>query len=73
MEGLTLPCSIAFKCPRMALPCQSLVFNALSGLVVVAKLLTEAKGAGTATHQTTATHSSSMCRTVQQRYRDLHT
>ena len=46
MEGLTLPCGIGFKWPRMALPCQCLVFNVLSVLVVVAKLLTEAKGAG---------------------------
>lgn len=46
MEGLTLPCGIGFKWPRMALPCQCLVFNVLSGLVVVAKLLTEAEGDG---------------------------
>lgn len=46
MEGLTLPCGIGFKWPRMPLPCQCLVFNVLSGLVVAAKLLTEAEGAG---------------------------
>lgn len=49
MEGLTLPCSIGFKWPRVALPCQCLIFNALSGLMVVAKLLTEDEGAGSNT------------------------
>lgn len=49
MEGLTLPCGIGFKWPQMALPCQCLVFNVLSGLVVVAKLLTEAEDAGSNT------------------------
>lgn len=51
MEGLSLPRSIGFKWPRMALPCQCLVFNALSELVLVAKLLTE-------TRQITASRSS---------------
>lgn len=49
MEGLTLPYGIGFKWPRMALPCQCLVFNVLSGRVVVAELLTEAEGAGSNT------------------------
>lgn len=45
MESLSLPCSIGFKWPRVALPCQCLILNALSGLVVVAKLLTKDEGA----------------------------
>lgn len=49
MEGLSLPCSIGFKWPRMALLCQCLIFNALSGSLVGAKLLTEAEGAGSNT------------------------
>lgn len=64
MEGLSLPCSIGFKWPRMALPCQCLVFNALSELVVVAKLLTE-------TEQITATCCST-CSTVRQHCRGRH-
>ena len=66
MEGLTLPYSIGFKWPRMALFCQWLVFNALSGLVAAAKLLTE-------TRQINATHSSSTCISVPQHYREPRT
>lgn len=49
MEGLTLPCGIGFKWPRMALLCQCLVHNVLSVLVVVANLLTGAEGTGSNT------------------------
>lgn len=45
MEGLNLPCGIGFKWPWMALSCQCLVFNVLSGPVFVSKLLTEAEEA----------------------------
>lgn len=64
MEGLTLPCGIGFKWPRMALPCQCFVFNVLSGLVVVAKLADRGRKDQVATHRITATRFSSACSTV---------
>lgn len=50
-----------------------LVFNVLSGLVFVAKVLTEAERELVATHQITATHSSSTCSAVQKHYRGPQT
>lgn len=63
MEGLNLPCGIGFKWPRMALPCQCLVFNVLSGLVAAAELLTETDGAGSVVQDLSSTR-----RTAEQRH-----
>lgn len=72
MEGLSLPRGIGFKWPRMALPCQCLVFNVLSGLVVRAKLLTEAQGAASNTLDCCNSFVFSMQYSVERRDGETH-